>query len=88
MNSEKDFKIYLQATKDDTSLVKDVTEYTNVYIEEETILEISKMSKKQLDLYIFRHPEIIKIKNWSTRLISINILKHVLKNINRIKNKI
>lgn len=87
MNSEKDFRTYLQVTKDGTSSVIDVTDFSNLYIGEETTLEISNMSKKQLDLYIFRHPEIIKIKHWSTRLISINILKHVLKNINRIKNK-
>lgn len=88
MNNKKDFKIYADVTKDNTSLFKDVSEYTKLFLEEKDILEISWMSKKQLDLYIFRHPEIIKKKNWNHRLISINILSHVLKNIKRIKNNI
>jgi hypothetical protein len=58
------------------------------YLEEDTILDISWMSKKQLDLYIFRNKEIKKIKNWKTKLISMNILNHVLRNFKRMKNNL
>ncbi len=85
MNTKKDFKIYADITKDNTSLFKEVSEYTKLFLKEIDILEISGMSKKQLDLYLFRHPEIIKTKNWKQRIISINILPHVLKNIHRMK---
>lgn len=86
MNNKKEFKIYADIKKDNNSLFKDVSEYTKLFLDENDVLEISWMTKKQLDLYIFRHPEIIKTKNWKIRIISINILKHVLKNIKRIKN--
>lgn len=88
MNSKKDFKIYLQINQFDTSNFKEITNNSKIFLLEKEVLEISWMTKKQLDLYIFRHPEIIKTKNWNHRLISINILSHVLKNIKRIKNNI
>jgi hypothetical protein len=38
-------------------------------------------------LYIFRNKEIRKKKEWKVRYISLNILNHVIKDIERIKNK-
>lgn len=88
MNSKKDFQIYLQINQFDTSNFKEITNNSKIFLLEKEVLKISWMTKKQLDLYIFRHPEIIKTKNWNDRVISINILNHVLKNIKRIKNNI
>jgi len=86
MKKNKNFKFYVNVEKENTSNIYDVSEKDMFYLEEDTILDVSWMSKKQLDLYIFRNKEIKKIKNWKTKLISMNILNHVLRNFKRIKN--
>jgi len=84
----KNFKIYVKIENNWTSKIHDITKQDAIFLDEEEVLEISYMSKKQLNLYLLRHKEIKKIKDWNKKLISIKILKHVFKNIKRINNKI
>lgn len=83
MKQQKNFKIFLNIEKENTSFFEDISEFSKVFLEEKDLLEFSGMSKKQLDLYLFRNPEITKIKNWKKKFISIVILKHVMKNMKR-----
>jgi len=87
MKNKKNFDIYFEVEKNNTIIFEDVNKFCKLYIEEKSLLEISGFSKKQLDLYIFRNSEIIKKKNWKKRYISLNILNHVAKDIERRKNK-
>lgn len=88
MKQQKDFKIFLNIEKENTSFFEDISEFSKVFLEEKDLLEFSGMSKKQLDLYLFRNPEITKMKNWKKKFISIQILKHVMKNMKRKKNNL
>lgn len=83
MKQQKNFKIFLNIEKENTSFFEDISEFSKVFLEEKDLLEFSGMSKKQLDLYLFRNPEITKMKNWKKKFISIQILKHVMKNMKR-----
>ncbi len=83
MKQQKNFKIFLNIEKENTSFFEDISEFSKVFLEEKDLLEFSGMSKKQLDLYLFRNPEITKMKNWKKKFISIVILKHVMKNMKR-----
>ena len=86
MKQQKDFKIFLNIEKENTSFFEDISEFSKVFLEEKDLLEFSGMSKKQLDLYLFRNPKITKMKNWKKKFVSIQILKHVMKNMKRKKN--
>ena len=88
MNNKKDFDIYFEINKDNTTIFESINRFCKLYIEEKSLLEISCLSKKQLDLYTFRNKEIVKKKEWKKRYISLNILNHVIKDIERRKNKI
>jgi hypothetical protein len=46
------------------------------------------MEKKQLLLYLLRHKEINTIYKGKIKLISINILKHIFKNIKRLNKQL
>ena len=83
MKQQKNFKIFLNIEKENTSFFEDISEFSKVFLEEKDLLEFSGMSKKQLDLYLFRNPEITKMKNWKKKFVSIQILKHVMKNMKR-----
>lgn len=87
MKNPKDFKVYFEINKDNTRFFRNISQFCDLYIEEKELLKISTLSKKQLDLYIFRNKEIRKKKEWKVRYISLNILNHVIKDIERIKNK-
>ncbi|MFA5917765.1 MAG: hypothetical protein WC850_06035 [Candidatus Gracilibacteria bacterium] len=88
MKQQKDFEIFLNIEKDNTSFFEDITEFSKVFLEEKDLIEFSGISKKQLDLYLFRNPEITKIKNGKSRFISIKILRHVMKNMKRKNNNL
>lgn len=88
MKQQKNFKIFLNIEKENNSFFEDISEFSKVFLEEKDLLEFSGMSKKQLDLYLFRNPEITKMKNWKKKFISIQILKHVMKNMKRKKNNL
>ena len=88
MNNKKDFDIYFEINKDNTTIFESINRFCKLYIEEKSLLEISFLSKKQFDLYTFRNKEIVKKKEWKKRYISLNILNHVIKDIERRKNKI
>lgn len=52
-------RIGILITKDDTSKFVDVTDkQTILFVEFDYIVEVSGMTKKRINLYLFRHPEI------------------------------
>lgn len=58
-----------------------------LFLEEKYLLEVSGISKKQMDLYLFRHKEILTHKEKGQKYININILWYVFKNLNNNKTK-
>lgn len=87
MKQQKDFNIYLNIEKQNTSFFENITEFSKVFLEEKELLEFSWISKKQLDLYLFRNPEIEKMRDWKKKFISITILYYVMKNLRRKKKE-
>jgi len=88
MKNTKDFKIYVKIEKWNYSEFFDAKDSLRIFFTKKQILDISGISKKQLDLYLFRHPEILREKHDGEVMISISVLYYVIKNFKRCKNKI
>lgn len=87
MKKNKNYpSVFIKKDDWDTSNMIDVTKNSqSICLEEDYILWLLQLSKKQLDLYIFRHKDEIKTyKDKSKKYISINILSFVWKEIARL----
>lgn len=79
-------KIFFKKDFWDTSKLIDTTKYSqSIFLEESYILWLIQVTKKQMDLYIFRHKdEIYTYKYKGEKYISINILSFVWKEVKRL----
>lgn len=82
---EKDFKIYIKIPKDNSYKFIDTSKTTKLFLREKDILEMTWIKKKQLDLYLYRHPEIKREKHNKEKLISSKILYYIMKYFERKK---
>lgn len=83
MQNEIQPKIYLIADENDTSKVYDISSRTRIYLDIQDISQIWNMSRKRLDLYLFRHKEIPIFRHGKKKLIQIQILQYLFKNIQK-----
>lgn len=61
--------------------IHEVREWLNTYFDEKEILKVMWISKKRLDLYLFRNKEIKTIKHEKKKLISVDVLVYLGKMI-------
>lgn len=87
MNKNKNYpKIFIKKDEWETSKLIDVTKNNqSIFLEESYILWLLQVTKKQMDLYIFRHQDEIKTyKDKTKKYISINILSFIWKELKRL----
>lgn len=83
MKNTRKPKIYTELFLESTSNVIELTEKKVLFFEEKYVLENSWISKKKLDLYLFRHKEIEVKKYWKVKLIDVKILWYLFKGIRK-----
>lgn len=74
------YKIYLEHNWKILDKIKD---WLNFYFDEKEILKVMWISKKRLDLYLFRNKEIKTIKHEKKKLISVDVLEYLGKMIRK-----
>ena len=76
------FSIHLLVKQNNTSSVIDITDNSVVFFDFEDLLDCG-VSRKQLDLYLFRHKEIARLKHKDKKLVQAEILGYLLENLKR-----
>lgn len=74
---------YFLIEKDGVRGVSSCIANVEIMLDTEDLERYGWVSKKQLDLYLFRHPEYKTDKFKKKKLVSIDILDYLLKNIER-----
>lgn len=78
MHTRDSPKIGIKFTENNTSKYADITDKVNfVYIEFDYIIRSTNISKKQLNLYLWRHPEIETYKDGKTKYVSLEIFPYI-----------
>ncbi len=79
-------KIGIKFVENNTSKFRDISEKKGIiFIEFDYIINSTMISKKQLNLYLWRHPEIKTYKYEKTKYVSLDIIGYIV-NSKRKKN--
>lgn len=79
-----DFNIYLRVEENGTSEVLDISSNAKVFLDLGQVCETGIISRKRVDLYLFRHPEIRTIKHQNKKFVhAASFLSYVLRSVER-----
>ena len=87
MKLKDKIKFYIKIKENNTIRLIEQSHQWSLLIREEDLLKFAWLSKKQLDLYLFRHKEIKVYKVKKQKFLTLNVLYYVIQNIERLKRK-
>jgi len=87
MKLKNKVKFYIKIKENNTIRLIEQSHQWSLLIREEDLLKFSWLSKKQLDLYLFRHKEIKVYKVKKQKFLTLNVLYYAMQNIERLKRK-
>lgn len=75
---KKTLKTYMTFRRDNTSKIMDVSNANAVFFHLDELISIAQISRRQMNLFLFRHPEIKTLGKGKKKLVEVNILPHLL----------
>ncbi len=75
---KKTFKTYIIFNRNDASKIMNVSNANAVFLHLDELISIAQISRRQMNLFLFRHPEIKTLGKGKKKLVEVSILPHLL----------